>query len=98
MFEHTSNSFILAAAAAVALIVWLDSRTGSGAGKRWSFAGRGDQPGADGGSSQSSPAYPGDTARSIEPRPRMRTASGSEQVAANTQAEQPAGNETYPQG
>ena len=42
MFQYTSNSFLFAAAAAVALIVWLDSRTGSPGGKSWSFAGRPD--------------------------------------------------------
>ncbi len=41
MFEHTSNSFLFLSVAFIALIVWLDSRTGQ---PHPSYAGRAGQP------------------------------------------------------
>jgi hypothetical protein len=77
MFEHTSNSFIFLAVATVALIVWLDSRTSSHAGRRVAFAGQGQQP------AQRDLAFEGGQA---EPAAPLRPHSGSE---ANTN--QPSG-------
>jgi hypothetical protein len=41
MFEHTSNSFLFMAAALVAIMVWLDGRTGR---SNHAYAGKPSQP------------------------------------------------------
>jgi hypothetical protein len=64
MFEHTSNAFIFGAAAAVALILWLDSRTGRP--RNLSYAG--------GGGANDDRAKGAQSTRSIEPAPHPQSA------------------------
>jgi hypothetical protein len=85
MFEHTSNSFLFMAAAFVAILFWLDSRTGRG---DHAYAGARNQPHDNPAGQPAAPAPLQTTAQ--QPRPtQASTAVAPSQPLAAARAPEP---------